>query len=95
MAGLKGKVVLITGASSGIGRATAIHFSGLGCRVSIVARNLGLLKTAAEECKAAGAEEVFFTSHDLSTEAGCEAAVDDTVNKFGGLLFIISCLVCY
>ena len=90
MAGLKGKIVLVTGASSGIGRATALHFSGLGCRVSIVARNLDQLKTAAEECKAAGAEDVFFASHDLSTEAGCQATIEDTVKHFGGLLFYLS-----
>jgi len=56
MAGLKDKVVLITGASSGIGRGTAVHFASLGSRISLVARNLDHLKAVAEECKAAGAK---------------------------------------
>ena len=84
MAGLKDKVVLITGASSGIGRGTAVHFASLGSRISLVARNLDHLKAVAEECKAAGAKDVFFASHDLSTEAGCVATIEDTIGHFGG-----------
>ena len=40
MSGLKDKVVLVTGASSGIGKGTAIHMAGLGCKLSLVARYL-------------------------------------------------------
>ena len=80
MSGLKGKIVLITGASSGIGRGTAVHFATFGCKLSLVARNLDHLKAVAEECKTSGAEEVFYASHDLATEAGCVASVQ----HFGG-----------
>ena len=88
MSGLKGKVVLITGASSGIGRGTAVHFATFGCKLSLVARNLDHLKAVADECKAAGAESVYFVSHDLATEAGCVASVADTVKHFGGQFLI-------
>jgi len=48
MSGLKGKIVLITGASSGIGRGTAVHFATLGCKIAIVARNLDHLTAVAQ-----------------------------------------------
>ena len=48
---LKGKVVLITGASTGIGRAAAIEFDRAGARVAIAARRRELLEQAASEMK--------------------------------------------
>jgi NAD(P)-dependent dehydrogenase (short-subunit alcohol dehydrogenase family) len=45
MSGLRGKIVLITGASSGIGRGTAVHFASFGCKLALVARNLDHLVT--------------------------------------------------
>ena len=44
MSGLQGKVVIITGASSGIGEASAIDFAKKGCKIVLVARREELLK---------------------------------------------------
>ncbi|XP_076371863.1 putative oxidoreductase TM_0325 [Tachypleus tridentatus] len=46
------KVAIITGASSGIGRATAVLFSRLGVRLALTGRNQENLTKSAEECKA-------------------------------------------
>ena len=84
MAGLSGKVVLITGASSGIGEGTAMHMAGLGCKLSLIARNLEALNKVAENCRAAGSPDVYVASHDLAKEEECIAAVCNTVQHFGG-----------
>jgi len=85
MSGLKDKVVLVTGASSGIGKGTAIHMAGLGCKLSLVARNKAALEEVADECKKAGAPDVLVSSHDLALEEECGKAVEETVAHFGGL----------
>jgi short-subunit dehydrogenase len=51
---LKGKLVVITGASSGIGRAAAVEFARRGSDLVIAARRDELLKTVAEECRGLG-----------------------------------------
>ena len=88
MSGLKDKVVLVTGASSGIGKGTAIHMAGLGCRLSIVARNTEALAEVAELCKKAGSPDVLVAPHDLSIEDECVKAVEETVAHFGGEFFM-------
>jgi NADP-dependent 3-hydroxy acid dehydrogenase YdfG len=85
MSGLSGKIVLITGASSGIGAGTATHFASLHCKLSLVARNLDNLNKVAEECREAGAEEVIVLSKDLSVTEQCVAAVEETVAHFKGI----------
>jgi NAD(P)-dependent dehydrogenase (short-subunit alcohol dehydrogenase family) len=55
---LKDAVVVITGASSGIGRATAHAFARAGARLVLAARGEGELERAAEECRALGADAV-------------------------------------
>jgi len=85
MAGLKDKVVLVTGASSGIGKGTAIHMAGLGCKLALVARNAQALEEVAEECRKAGSPDVLVSPHDLALEEECGKAVEETVAHFGGL----------
>ncbi|WP_207457276.1 SDR family oxidoreductase [Azospirillum sp. SYSU D00513] len=55
MESLQGASVVITGASSGIGRGTAIAFARRGARVALAARRVELLQEVAEECRALGA----------------------------------------
>ena len=84
MAGLKGKVVLITGASSGIGKGTALHMAGLGCKLSLIGRNLEALTAVSNECKELGSPDVYIASHDLADEKECIEAINGTVKHFGG-----------
>ena len=69
------KVAIITGASSGIGRATALAFARGGYAVVLGARREGLLSECADECRAAGAEAVC-----VPTDVACEQQVGDLVS---------------
>ena len=63
---MKGKVVLITGATRGIGRSGAIRLAGLGARLILVGRHRGRLEEVARLCREAGAPEVTLYVVDLS-----------------------------
>jgi len=76
------KVILITGASSGIGRATAVALSRRQNRIAIVARREALLKELSEEIKANGSEALIITG-DALDEAVAKDAVLKTVSRFG------------
>ena len=82
---LKGKVVLITGASTGIGRAAAIEFDRAGARVAIAARRRELLEQAASEMK-----DALVLKTDLVDEAQARAIVDETVKRFGRIDILIN-----
>ena len=84
MSGLEDKVVLITGASSGIGAATAIEFAQKGCRLALVARNTEKLEKVKLECQEAGAAEVIILPHDLSTLEHCDLALNETTDHYNG-----------
>lgn len=81
---LQGKVALVTGASSGIGRGTALRLAQLGVRVGLAARN-GL---RLEEVRAAIEEEggqALVLPTDVTEPADCARAVAATVERFGAL----------
>jgi NAD(P)-dependent dehydrogenase (short-subunit alcohol dehydrogenase family) len=83
------QVALVTGASSGIGRATAIQLAGRGARLVLVARGRESLEAAATEALAAGAQAALVRPADVTDEDAVQAAVDDAVAEFGGLDVVV------
>jgi 3-hydroxy acid dehydrogenase / malonic semialdehyde reductase len=75
MTSLKGKIVLVTGASSGIGRSTAIAFAREGARLLVCARNLEPLDELRQTLASAGAAAVHAFSLDVQKRAEVEAAI--------------------
>jgi len=81
---LKGKVAIVTGASSGIGRATARLFAQEGARVVVAARRQAELEALVKEIEADGGQAVAVAG-DVKDETYAKALVDAAVIRFGGL----------
>ncbi|GAA2164591.1 SDR family oxidoreductase [Pedococcus bigeumensis] len=82
MSTLRRKVVAVTGASGGIGRASAIAFGGRGAAVALLARGAQGLESAAEEVRAAGGEALVVPT-DVSDPDQVNAAVDRIEKELG------------
>lgn len=80
---LDDKVAIITGATGGIGEATANLFLDLGAKVMLVARSENKLAASRGRLEAHG--EVNGCISDAADEAGIAAAVEATLDRFGGL----------
>jgi NAD(P)-dependent dehydrogenase (short-subunit alcohol dehydrogenase family) len=81
---LHGKVALITGASSGIGRATALRLASFGVRVALASRAVPALEEVARQIKALGVEALAVPT-DVTDREQCRRAVETTVAHFGRL----------
>jgi NAD(P)-dependent dehydrogenase (short-subunit alcohol dehydrogenase family) len=84
MGKLEKKVAVITGAASGIGRATAIRFAGEGAAVVIADLNREGGEAAVRDCKENGGNAVFQLT-DVSSEENIKSAVDRAIKEFGRL----------
>jgi NAD(P)-dependent dehydrogenase (short-subunit alcohol dehydrogenase family) len=81
---LANKVAIITGASSGIGRAAALLFAGQGARVIVAARRRRELQDLVAEIGSSGGQ-AFACAGDVGDEAFAKALVDTAVAQYGGL----------
>ena len=84
-----GRVALVTGASKGIGRATAARLAARGAAVAINARHEDQLEQVAAELRAAGAE-VLAAPGNVTAGGGAERLVEATVARFGHLDLIVN-----
>ncbi len=89
MANLAGQVAIVTGASSGIGAATARHLARAGVRVVLAARNLAALEQVAREVTALGSSALIIPT-DVRDPAQCTALVERALAEWGRLDILIN-----
>lgn len=83
---LKGKIGIVTGAGSGIGRASAIALAAEGAQVALVGRRKDRLEEVAREI----GDRAFAIPVDLSKTSEISGLLDQTVSRFGGLNFLLN-----
>lgn len=84
---MNGKVVIITGASSGIGRALAVEYAKRGASLSLAARRIDLLNELKDELKNS---EILTIKTDVTSEAACRDLIHLTVQRFGRIDILIN-----
>jgi 3-oxoacyl-[acyl-carrier protein] reductase len=86
---LKGKVVIVTGAGRGIGRATALAFAGEGANVVVVARTSSEIEKVAEKCRDLGVEAIAVPA-DVSNKDQVTAMTAKAFETFGKVDFLVN-----
>ncbi|GJG89593.1 3-oxoacyl-ACP reductase [Gemmatimonadetes bacterium T265] len=82
--------MIVTGAASGIGLATARRFGSEGARVVIADRDAAGAAAAADEVKGAGAPDAWGAACDVSDEGAVVACVAETIKRFGSLDVVVN-----
>ncbi len=82
----EGKVAVVTGGNSGLGRATAVRFAQEGAKVVVAARRVQQGEETVEEIRGAGGEAIFVRT-DVSKAAEVESLVDQAVEAYDRLDF--------
>ena len=89
MAGVEGRVALVTGASQGIGRACAIELAHAGAKVALCARNVEKLQKVAKEIAANGGESEAIKM-DVANEEEIRASVKAAMGRFGKVDILVN-----
>lgn len=82
-----GKVVLITGASSGIGEHLAFEYARRGANLALVARRKDHLELVAAKASKLGSAKVITVQADVSKVGDCKRMVEETMEQFGKCKF--------
>lgn len=88
MGQFSGKVAVITGGGSGVGKATAARFLAEGARVAIAGRDVARLRTAAAEL--GGGDDLIYHACDVSHPEQAEALIRAAIAKFGRLDILVN-----
>ncbi len=86
---MKNKIVIVTGASSGIGKATALRFAQKGAHLVLAARSVAKLNILLEQLTPFGVE-VLIVPTDVSKEADCKNLMDKALEKFGRIDVLVN-----
>lgn len=87
---LRNKVVVITGASSGIGRSIALESAGRGASVILLARNLDKLNEVASECRELSGSQAFVISCDLGKAEQIDAAFKEIIKQVNHIDYLVN-----
>ncbi len=85
---MKGRRIILTGASEGIGRALALDLAARGARLALAARDRDRLESLAQECRGRGGE-AFAMPTDVTNQQDLEWLVAETLKSFGGIDIVI------
>ncbi|XP_072043065.1 hydroxysteroid 11-beta-dehydrogenase 1-like protein B [Amphiura filiformis] len=86
---VRGKRVIITGASSGIGEQLAYQYSQLGAKVLITARREHVLQQVVAKCKALGAQDAYYIPLDMGKLDDTKRLIEEAKTKLGGIDHLI------
>jgi NAD(P)-dependent dehydrogenase (short-subunit alcohol dehydrogenase family) len=87
---MAGKTVLITGATSGIGKATALGLATMGAHLAITGRDVGRIEAAGEEIRAAGGGQVDLFIADLSSQSEVRRLVEEVLQTLSRIDVLIN-----
>jgi 3-oxoacyl-[acyl-carrier protein] reductase len=88
--GLRGRVAIVTAASSGLGKACASEFAAEGANVAITARGEEALRAVAGEIQASTAAEVIAFAGDVTDEDHVRRVIAETQNRFGRIDILVA-----